>query len=111
MYVNGAPAAAWEEFIDEGGDKVPHEPSTNGISKDDTSVKEATPGMFLRRRFRVALPAKENSSYSIVALAFCVQPPDHPGYVGNGGQGGDRSLAMDGAIMQVYNQITICLST
>lgn len=107
MYVNGAPAVSWEESIDEGYDNWSRELDLNrkitgnGIG----SAKEATPGMFLRRRFRVRLPTNETASASsVVALAFCVQPPDHPGYVGNGGQGGDHSLAMDGAIMQVFTQ-------
>jgi hypothetical protein len=36
-----------------------------------------------------------------IVLAVLVYPPDHPGDVSAGGQGGDHSLAMDGSIMQV----------
>jgi hypothetical protein len=61
-----------------------------------SSAGDGTPGMFLRRRFPISLLQGETT----LALAILVTPPDHPGDVSNGGQGGDHSLAMDGATMQ-----------
>jgi hypothetical protein len=119
VYVNGAPAAAWEDSVTE-EKRQPAEEENEGKNRGKEEIEgetedQPTPGMFLRRRFLVPLPALSLSAgaadkaaelSSVVAMAFRVGPPDHPGFVGLGGQGGDHALAMDGAVMQVcYNLI------
>jgi len=69
-------------------------PEPRSITGDDPI--EDMPGMFARRRFPIQL----QEGKSKLVLAILVSPPDHPGFVGDGGQGGDHSLAMVSTCLQ-----------